>query len=93
MNDSSLRTTTIIDPSTPFCARTYFERLRAIGAKPHAARNADGTLLIANKLSGVREYDDLCEWAMRGDSNFAARGEYGRAAWANRHPGTELIYL
>ena len=81
-----------IDPSTPFCARTYYAGLRDLGADPFVAQPPNGSL---GEYSTVRSGDvsALCRWAINGDPDRSIRREYAIAAWENRAEGQELVLL
>lgn len=76
-----------IDPSTPFCAKTYYIGLRAKGCDA-IIRNG-GLYVLLNESSG----GNLDKWAALHDPDGALRLECARAAWAGRTSDDEIILL
>jgi hypothetical protein len=86
-----------IDPSTPFCARTYYAGLRDLGVDPLVRQNpADGSLgeyFTVGPNNGVGDVSAPYTWAMNGDPDRSLRREYAIASWENRAEGQEVVLL
>jgi len=78
MTDFNTNASVAIDPSTPFCARLYFQGLREAGADPYAQRHPDGGL--GSGLSFCNDDREkamiLHAWAHEGDPDRTARGAF-----------------
>jgi hypothetical protein len=87
MSDLNLNASAGIDPSTPFCARTYFEKIREEGCNPIVRDCAFYIYLTSTGDTGAGR------WAALQDPDGTARKEYARAAWDNRRNDNEVILL
>ncbi|WP_234683991.1 hypothetical protein [Bradyrhizobium monzae] len=76
-----------IDPSTQFCAYTYFSGLRAQGCDP-IVRNGGLHWLV-----GESSVSNFHEWAALHDPDGNLRIEYARAMWSTRASDDEIIAL
>lgn len=76
-----------VDPSTPFCAYSYYSGLRAEGRDP-IVRN--GALHVLVKESSENNYG---RWAALRDPSGDLRLDYARAMWAARTSDDEVILL
>lgn len=87
MTNLNLKASAGIDPSTSFCAYTYYTGLRAQGSDPIVWKGGlywhVGTSSIGN----------LGEWAARHDPDGKLRMEYARMMWAARASDEEVIPL
>jgi len=76
--DLKANANTTIDPSTPFCAKTFFGGLREIGAAPYAVSHSGGAgwgFSLANYEANTL-MDGWHEWAQRMDPNAELRREH-----------------
>lgn len=76
-----------VDPSTPFCAYTYYTGLRAEGRDPIVR---DGAFFVSVGDSLVNNLD---RWAALRDPSGDERLDYARALWAARTSDDEVILL
>lgn len=78
MTDLSINGRTEIDSSTPFCARSYFQKLREAGSDPYARRHPDGG--VGTGLSFCNDDREkamiLHAWAHESDPDRTARGAF-----------------
>jgi hypothetical protein len=97
MTAFSLNATVTIDPSRPFCAKTYFQALRNCGLQPYVSGNGDAAegigMLLANQCEAGEEAQVWHEWAIAGDQQQTARVQYAKAVWAQRPDGVKLVAL
>jgi hypothetical protein len=82
-----------IDPSTPFCARTYYAGLRDLGVDPFVAQPPNGSLGEYSSARGAGAVSALHRWAINGDPDRSLCREYAIAAWENRAEGQEVVLL
>jgi hypothetical protein len=85
-----------IDPSTSFCARTYYAGLRTLGVNPFVSNAPNGRLgeySTVGANNGVGDVSALCRWAINGDPDQSMCREYAIAAWENRAEGQEVVML
>lgn len=83
---------TSIDPSTPFCARTYYSALRDLGVDPLVCQQPDGSLGEHTRLganNGVGDVSHIVDWAMAGDPDWSLRNKYVFFVLENR-PASDL---
>jgi hypothetical protein len=76
--DLKTNTSITVDPSTPFCASTFFRGLREIGAAPYAIKHSDGAgwgFSLSN-YEANRLMEGWHEWANRTDPNAEIRREH-----------------
>lgn len=85
MTNLSVNSSITIDPSTPFCARTYYAALRGAGCDPMIRGGGLYTLLNGGREAG--------KWAAFHDPDGSQRLEFARAAWANRGEDEEVVLL
>lgn len=89
MTDFEVDASITIDPSTPFCAYTYYTGLRAEGGNPFVANGG----LYQSVTGGSKTAREFNEWATRHDTDGALRLEYARAMWATRASNDAVILL
>lgn len=87
MTNLNLKASAGIDPSTSFCAYTYYTSLRAQGSDP-IVRNGGLYWSV-----GESSNDDLHKWAARQDPKGALRIQYARMMWSARASDDEIIEL
>ena len=87
MTNLAATATINIDPSTPFCAYTFYTGLRAQGCDP-IVRNGGLHWRIGESLMG-----NLGEWAARHDPGGKLQMDYARSMWAARTSDDEVILL
>ncbi|MDB5610502.1 MAG: hypothetical protein JWP25_7402 [Bradyrhizobium sp.] len=96
MTNLSSNASVAIDPSTPFCARTYYAALRDLGVDSIVVQKRDGGLgeyrtIGAN--NGVGDTSPFHTWVMNGDPDQSLCREHAIAAWENRAGGQEVLLL
>lgn len=96
MTDLNINASLSIDPSTPFCARTYFQGLRAAGVRPyassHAGRDSSGRWLDDGDAN-VRA-QPWYDWSHKQDPNQKQEGEYVVALLdKHRHTDDDLVMI
>ncbi|MGY3082370.1 hypothetical protein ACVWZZ_008778 [Bradyrhizobium sp. LM6.10] len=79
--------TGIIDPSTSFCAHTYYAGLRAKGCDPVVYKGG------LHWLVGESSTGNLNAWAAHQDLDGSLRLEHARATWAERASDDDVILL
>ncbi|MGY4370731.1 hypothetical protein ACVW1A_006796 [Bradyrhizobium sp. LB1.3] len=87
MSDLNLNASASIDPSTPFCAHTYYAGLRAKGCDPVVYKGG------LHWLVGESSTGNLHAWAAHHDLDGSLRLEHARTAWATRTSDDEAILL
>lgn len=87
MSDLNLNASASIDPSTPFCPRTYFHGLREAGSNPLV--HGGGLYWSVGESST----GNLGKWAARHDPDGKLQMDYARAMWSTRASDDEIIAL
>src|SRR5258707_15558978 len=87
MNNPTTNANVSINPSTPFCARTYYAGIRAEGCNP--VIHDGGLHFLLNESSD----DNLGKWAALHDPEGSLRLDHARAAWEKRTSDDEIILL
>lgn len=87
MSDFEVAASITIDPSTPFCAYTYYTGLRAEGRDPIVR---DGAFCVR---VGDSSENNFGQWAALRDPSGDLRLDYARALWAARTSDDEVILL
>jgi hypothetical protein len=68
----------------PFCAATYFKKMREYGDEPYAVMRNDGGLGIGFSAVHGDGVQRIRDWAFYEDSDFALRKECARSVWEAR---------
>lgn len=96
MSNLDVNASITIDPSTPFCARTYYAALRGLGVDPLIRKTTDGKLSeysMTGANNGVGDVSTVYTWAINGDPDRSLRRDYAISAWDNREEGQEEVLL
>ncbi|MCA6107725.1 hypothetical protein [Bradyrhizobium cenepequi] len=89
MDNLTINANISIDPSTPFCARTYYAGLRALNVNPCIRQKSDGGFAEFSAVGHeVGDVSKLARWAMTADPDWSIRKAYAFSVWDNR-PASE----
>jgi hypothetical protein len=75
--------TITIDPAAPFCAARFYQALHAWGLKPYVTK-WEGGFFEGASIDASDRFENIVDWAHRGDPNREARHAYVSNVWASR---------